>query len=147
VAGHTRDIHTLLWDLTQIRDSHLFRAREAEKGAAPLFPERLAYHAPCHLRAAGRGEEPKRLVEKLLGARFVVTSAKCCGMGGTYGLKSKNAEVSAAIARETFDCILASGAEAVVTSCGMCRTQLAAGTGLPVYHPMELLALALVTTQ
>ena len=147
VAGQTRDIHTLLWDLTQIRDSHLFRAREAEKGAAPLFPERLAYHAPCHLRAAGRGEEPKRLVEKLLGARFVVTSAKCCGMGGTYGLKSKNAEVSAAIARETFDCILASGAEAVVTSCGMCRTQLAAGTGLPVYHPMELLARSLVTTQ
>jgi hypothetical protein len=25
----------------------------------------------------------------------------------------------------------------------MCRTQLAAGTGLPVYHPMELLAQSL----
>ena len=37
-----------------------------------------------------------------------------------------------------------SGAEAVVTSCGMCRTQLAHGTGLAVYHPMELAADALV---
>jgi Fe-S oxidoreductase len=39
--------------------------------------------------------------------------------------------------------ILSSGAEAIVTSCGMCRTQLAHGTGLPVYHPMELAAAAL----
>jgi len=64
-------------------------------------------------------------------------------MGGTYGLKSKNAETSARIAKEALDRIKASGAEAVVTSCGMCRTQLAAGTGLPVYHPMQLLAEAL----
>jgi len=67
-------------------------------------------------------------------------NAVCCGMGGTFGLKAKNAALSEAIAKETFDCIRASGAEAVVTSCGMCRAQLAQGTGLPVYHPMEILA-------
>ena len=86
---------------------------------------------------------PRRLLEQMLGLKFAVTNATCCGMGGTYGLKSANAETSALIAKEAFDRIKASGAEAVVTSCGMCRTQLAAGTGLPVYHPIQLLAEAL----
>ncbi|MCX5654867.1 MAG: anaerobic glycerol-3-phosphate dehydrogenase subunit C [Planctomycetota bacterium] len=137
VAEHTKDLHTLILDLDEAsdgRDKDLFN---------PWNGRRLAYHAPCHLRAAGKGDVPRRLLEKMLGLKFVVTNATCCGMGGTYGLKSKNAETSALIAKEAFDRIKASGAEAVVTSCGMCRTQLAAGTGLPVYHPMQLLAEAL----
>jgi glycerol-3-phosphate dehydrogenase subunit C len=71
-----------------------------------------------------------------------VTNTTCCGMGGTFGIKARNAALSEAIARPVMEKILASGAEAVVTSCGMCRTQLAHGTGLAVYHPMELLAAA-----
>jgi len=135
VADRTADIHTVIETLLdKNKDSHLFRAWSGK---------RLAYHAPCHLRAAGRGEQPKRLLERALGVKFAVTNTTCCGMGGTYGLKVKNAETSSAIARETMDRLTASGAEAVVTSCGMCRTQIAQGTGLPVYHPMELLAEAL----
>jgi glycerol-3-phosphate dehydrogenase subunit C len=106
----------------------------------------LAYHAPCHLRAAGRGEQPKRLLERLLGIRFAVTNTTCCGMGGTFGVKAKNADLSGTIAEAVVERIRASGAEAVVTSCGMCRTQLASGTGLPVYHPMELLAESLAAS-
>jgi len=68
-------------------------------------------------------------------------------MGGTYGLKAANAETAEAIARPVLDRIRRSGAEAVVTSCGMCRTQLARGTGLPVVHPMEVLADALVPAE
>ena len=151
VADHTRDVHALVLELAQNRDSHLFlgvtssRGRSGDPPRADLVwrGQRLAYHAPCHLRAAGRGDLPRTLLERVLGLEFVVTNAKCCGMGGTYGLKTRHAEVSDAIARETFDRIRVSGAEAVVTSCGMCRTQLAAGTGLPVYHPMEILAEAI----
>jgi len=130
VAEHTRDIHDLVEELTTGR-------RTVE---APKFSKRLAYHAPCHLRAVGRGEQPKRLLERLLGLKFVLTNDTCCGMGGTFGLKVRHAAVSRAMARPVFERILASGAEAIITSCGMCRTQLAHGTGLPVYHPMELLA-------
>jgi FAD/FMN-containing dehydrogenase/Fe-S oxidoreductase len=130
VAEHTADVHAVIERLLA----------DKPPAASAWQTWRLAYHAPCHLRAAGRGEQPKRLLEKALGLKFVVTSTTCCGMGGTYGLKAKHASVSSAIARETIERIKASGAEAIVTSCGMCRTQLAAGTGLPVYHPMELLA-------
>jgi len=135
VAEAVRDIHVLVDELTAGRAAPLEAAAES-----PWRTRRLAYHAPCHLRATGRGDLPKRLLERLLGVRFVVANDECCGMGGTYGLKARNAETSKAIAQPVFDRIRASGAEAVVTSCGMCRTQLAHGTGLPVVHPMEVLA-------
>lgn len=139
VAEHTRDVHDLLDDLVEAQQAEVSPFSRDPQGSAPL----LAYHAPCHLRAAGRGGQPRRLLERLLGLEFVVSNETCCGMGGTYGLKSKNASISGEIAQPVFDTIRGSGAEAVVTSCGMCRTQLAHGTGLPVYHPMELLADAL----
>ncbi len=133
VADATRDVHALVAE------------RVAERGPVetPWRAKRLAYHAPCHLRAAGRGMQPKALLETVLGLEFVCTNDTCCGMGGTFGLKVKNATLAEAIAEPVFEKIKASGAEAVVTSCGMCRTQLAHGTGLPVYHPMELLAAGL----
>jgi len=141
VADHTRDIHDLLEDLIEARGADGAFGRDPHRSVPAL-----AYHAPCHLRAAGRGEQPRRLLERLLGLDFVLSNETCCGMGGTYGLKAKSAPISREIAQPVFDRILDAGAEAVVTSCGMCRTQLAHGTGLPVYHPMELLAEALAPT-
>jgi len=152
VAERTRDIHNLVEEIAgdafSRGGSGLSAVASAMAGDPPrkgLWQgRRLAYHAPCHLRAAGRGEQPKRLLERLLGIRFVLANTACCGMGGTFGVKAKNAALSQAIARPVMEKILASGAEAIVTSCGMCRTQLAHGTDLPVYHPMELLADAIV---
>jgi glycerol-3-phosphate dehydrogenase subunit C len=152
VAEHTRDIHDLVEEIVgdafSRGGSGLSAVASAKAGDPPRkglwHGRRLAYHAPCHLRAAGRGEQPKRLLERLLGIRFVLANTTCCGMGGTFGIKAKNADLSEAIARPVMEKILASGAEAIVTSCGMCRTQLAHSTGLVVYHPMELLAEALV---
>ena len=142
VAKATRDVHALVDEITAGR-----AAPPDVSADSPWRTRRLAYHAPCHLRAAGRGDLPRRLLERLLGIRFVLSNAECCGMGGTYGLKAQNAPVSEAIAQPVLDRIRASGAEAVVTSCGMCRTQLAHGTGLPVVHPMEVLADALAGTE
>jgi len=140
VAEATRDVHDVLEDLADERDDRL-----PLKTTSPWASKKLAYHAPCHLRAAGRGDQPKRLIERLLGIAFVLSNEECCGMGGTYGLKAKYAETSEAIAQPVMERIRDSGAEAVVTSCGMCRTQLAHNTGLPVLHPMEVLADALVS--
>ena len=100
---------------------------------------RLAYHAPCHLRALGLGEAPKELLERA-GLKFQLVSATCCGMGGTFGLKQKNLELSNQIAAGLFRRLREARIEAVVTPCGMCKTQIEGGTGLRVYHPMELLA-------
>ena len=140
LASNVRDLHDLVEEM--LANSPDAAARF---GGSPWKGRRLAYHAPCHLRAAGKGEQPRRLLEKTLGLTFAVSNLKCCGMGGTFGIKSANTATSDAIARETVDHILAAKPEAIVTSCGMCRTQLEKQTGLPVYHPMELLAEAFVT--
>jgi glycerol-3-phosphate dehydrogenase subunit C len=141
VAARTADLHTVIERLADRRGGPIHAPRaDAWKARA------LAYHAPCHLRAAGRGDQPRRLLEKLLGLEFAVSNATCCGMGGTYGIKAVHAEMSKAIAQETLERLRGSGAEIIVTSCGMCRTQLAAATGLKVLHPMEILADALRPT-
>jgi glycerol-3-phosphate dehydrogenase subunit C len=139
VAAAVRDVHVLIEELAAGEGARaLFGA-----AAAPWRGKRLAYHAPCHLRAAGRGLQPKRLLERLLGIEFAAVTDTCCGMGGTFGLKARHADLSRAIAEPVLEKVRAAGAEAVVTSCGMCRTQLAHGTGLPAYHPLEILAGAL----
>lgn len=102
--------------------------------------KRLAYHAPCHLRAMGEGLVPQEMLARAGGLRFALVNTTCCGMGGTFGMKDRNHAISLKIAEDVFARLKAAGVEAVVTPCGMCKTQIETGTGLTVYHPMQVLA-------
>ena len=106
----------------------------------PFARLRLAYHSPCHLRALGQGSAPIRLLEKAGALKFALANTTCCGMGGTFGMKDKNLDMSMAIGDAFFRRVKEAGIEAVVTPCGMCKTQIEGATALRVYHPMELLA-------
>ena len=61
-------------------------------------------------------------------------------MGGTYGLKSKNYELSMKIGQRLFDEINASNVEQLVTGCGACSMQIHQGTLRDSVHPLKLLA-------
>ncbi|MBN2584779.1 MAG: FAD-binding protein [Planctomycetes bacterium] len=100
---------------------------------------RLAYHAPCHLRALGQGLVPQQMLARAGEVRFALANTTCCGMGGTFGMKDRNHAISMKIAEELFARLKAERIEAVVTPCGMCKTQIETGTGLKVYHPMQVL--------
>ncbi len=102
----------------------------------------VGYHAPCHLRSLGVTSEPVELMELIPGVKVQVFSDKCCGMGGTYGLKSKNYDLSMKIGQRLFDEILASKADQIVTGCGACGMQIHQGTMRESVHPMKLLATA-----
>jgi FAD/FMN-containing dehydrogenase/Fe-S oxidoreductase len=102
--------------------------------------KRLAYHAPCHLRAMGQGLVPQEVLARAGGLRFALVNTACCGMGGTFGMKDSNHAISLKIAEDVFARLKAAEVEAVVTPCGMCKTQIETGTGLTVYHPMQVLA-------
>jgi glycerol-3-phosphate dehydrogenase subunit C len=69
-------------------------------------------------------------------------SDKCCGMGGTYGLKSKNYDLSMKIGQRLFDEIASSDADQIITGCGACGMQIRQGTMRESIHPMNLLAKA-----
>jgi anaerobic glycerol-3-phosphate dehydrogenase C subunit len=103
---------------------------------------KIGYHAPCHLRSLGVISEPIELMELIPGIKVEKYSDKCCGMGGTFGLKSKNHELSLKIGNRLFDEINSSDVDQLVTGCGACGMQIYQGTCRESLHPLKLLAMA-----
>ena len=100
----------------------------------------VGYHAPCHLKTLGVTREPVELMQLIPGLTVHSFSDKCCGMGGTYGLKSKNYELSMKIGQRLFDEIASSDVDQLITGCGACGMQIRQGTLRESIHPIRLLA-------
>jgi glycerol-3-phosphate dehydrogenase subunit C len=111
--------------------------------AARSVAGRLAYHAPCHLRALGMGRPGFEILRKISGVRIEDVNAGCCGLAGSYGMKKGRYEIGAQTGSALFNAIGETGAELCVSECGSCRTGITYGTGLPAAHPLSLLARAL----
>jgi Fe-S oxidoreductase len=62
-------------------------------------------------------------------------------MAGTFGLKEGmlGYELSQAVGEPLFQAFRDSGLQAIVTESSVCKIQLKEGTGLKVWHPLELL--------
>jgi Fe-S oxidoreductase len=128
--------------------------RELESGRLKLKPmgkgKRVTFHDPCKLgRKGGVFDEPRKALAAL-GVELRETESKgttnyCCGGGAGVFLIGRAAPLRAAafkIKRAQFD---ATGAEAVVTSCGSCRMTFAVGAQqnnwtVPVESLVELVA-------
>lgn len=102
-------------------------------------PLRIAYHAPCHLKAQGIGRPWLQILRQIPGVQIEELDAGCCGMSGTYGFKQEKYELSLAIGRRLFESIEQSGADVIVTECATCRMQIEHATGLRTAHPAEVL--------
>ena len=133
VAEHTVDIHQYLLQLH--RDGEL----KTDFGRLDM---NVGYHAPCHLKTLGVTDEPVHLMELIPGVTVEKFSDKCCGMGGTYGLKSKNFDLSMKIGERLFEEINSSATDQIVTGCGACGMQIHQGTMRESVHPLKLLSLA-----
>ena len=133
VADNCYDIHQYLMDL----DNQGELKRDFNR-----IDMKVGYHAPCHLKTLGVTNEPVDLMQLIPGVEVEKYSDKCCGMGGTYGLKSKNYDLSMKIGQRLFEEINSSSADQVVTGCGACGMQIHQGTMKESLHPMRLLAMA-----
>lgn len=131
VADNCFDIHQFLMEL------HRRGELKTDFGQLDLS---VGYHAPCHLKTIGVGSEPVELLEMIPGITVQQYSDKCCGMGGTYGLKAKNFDLSMKIGQRLFDEINGSSADQLVTGCGACGMQIHQGTMRDSVHPVKLLA-------
>ena len=107
------------------------------------FPD-LAYHAPCHARVQGLGDQTVELLAPLDGVEATDVGDSCSGISGTYGWKAENYDVSMAIGGEMFEHMAAADAETGMTECPTCAMQMEHGTGYDVRHPLEVLEAALV---
>ncbi|MBP1688588.1 MAG: glycerol 3-phosphate dehydrogenase (quinone) subunit [Deltaproteobacteria bacterium] len=117
-------------------------------GAMPPFEPvelSLAYHAPCHLVVLGDDLIDRRLalLRSIPGLSVTRVDRGCCGMGGTFGMKCHNYQMSMEIGEALFAALKEHKPDMVISECPTCRSQIAHGTGLPVIDPVMIIRRAL----
>lgn len=132
VSAHLHDVHTFLWEL--------HRQGRLDTGSLAPVRRRVAYHNPCHLRALGVVHQPKGLLQLVPGLELVDLDDSCCGIAGTFGMKTENFELSLQMGAPLFAALKAARVEVVASGCGTCNIQIQQGARLPVVHPLSLLA-------
>lgn len=127
-------------------DIHQFLMMLQRKGELSLDLRELdltvGYHNPCHLRALGTGNDVVELLELIPGVRVRGYTDGCCGLGGIFGMKKENFDLSMKIGNRLFQEINDSGVDEIVTSCAACAMQIFQGTNRRAIHPISLLAMA-----
>ena len=108
----------------------------------PLENRRLGFHCSCHQKGLGGGEPVMAWLRRMGAQVELVESGTCCGMGGTFGLKTGplGYELSQAVGEPLFEAFQRSGVEAIVTESSVCAIQLAEGTEHRVLHPLEVVS-------
>jgi glycerol-3-phosphate dehydrogenase subunit C len=66
----------------------------------------------------------------------------CCGVGGTYGYKAEKYDITMAMGHSLFEFVRETKGPVAVCDSETCRWNIAAATGVPLVHPIELLAAA-----
>ncbi len=109
------------------------------------FDGTVAYHYACHLRVLDQWDEGRRLLEHVRGARLVPLAHddQCCGFGGSFSVRYP--QISAAMVDDKARCILATGADALVSTDTGCLMNIGGrlrrlGQPVEVLHLAELLA-------
>jgi Fe-S oxidoreductase len=130
LAPAVMDVSEFLWS---IRNEPRFDAsfRSAPPGG------KVAYHAPCHLRAQNVGLRARDLL-RLAGAEVDVVEA-CSGVDGTWGMQARFHEESLGVARKMLRGLDAAGADHLATDCPLAALRIQEGLGRRAVHPVVLL--------
>jgi Fe-S oxidoreductase len=102
---------------------------------------RVAYHAPCHLRAQAVGFKGRDLLRKIPGVT-PSTVMECCGHDGTYAMTTEGFEPSIRIGKRAFEGMKDGDAEVWSTDCPLAALQFQQHAGVRPLHPMSILARA-----
>ena len=134
VAQHIFDIFEFLRNLKESNDLNTnFKGLSLK----------AAYFAPCHLRTLGIGLPALEILRLIPGLKIDNIEADCCGMGGIFGFKRENYEISQEIGRDLSEAIDRLKPEIILSDCEGCRMQIRHLTGLTVLHPIQILRDAL----
>jgi glycerol-3-phosphate dehydrogenase subunit C len=133
IAANTYDICEFLLELHQ--QGQLFAKFR------PLH-KKLFYHPPCQQRSHGIGQPAIELLKLIPGLQVEVSQAACCGIAGTYGVKSEKYKIARDVGEPLFAQIEESNAARVICDSETCRWWIDAHThpSAPSLHPIEILA-------
>ncbi len=133
LAAAVMDPSEFLWSIrNEPRFNTQFRSTPGEK---------VAYHAPCHLRAQAVGFKGRDLLRKIPGVS-PSTVMECCGHDGTYAMTTEGFEPSARIGKKAFEGMKEGESEIWSTDCPLAALQFEQHAGVKPMHPMTILARA-----
>jgi glycerol-3-phosphate dehydrogenase subunit C len=132
VAEHTFDLMEYLDDLRKTKT--LDRSFQAGIG-------KVAYHAPCHLRAQKIGVPGARLLGLLPDTEVEVVE-QCSAVDGTWGMKAQYYATGRKYAQKLVRGMDGAEANVAVSDCSLAALRIAKETGKSVLHPIELIARA-----
>ncbi|MFO8058736.1 MAG: FAD-linked oxidase C-terminal domain-containing protein [bacterium] len=78
----------------------------------------------CHYAAMSGTDHVGRVMQEVDGLSIVLVNQTCCGMAGTYGLKTENREVSEELADSLARSLQEAGPGTVISGCPLCRLQI-----------------------
>jgi Fe-S oxidoreductase/FAD/FMN-containing dehydrogenase len=104
--------------------------------------EAFVYHSPCHLRASGVAGASIELLEQMCKATVTDLESGCCGLSGTFGMQTKNYDLSEKIGQQLGDALKVSDVHHVLTECSACGMQIKHLSDCEVSHPIKILARA-----
>jgi glycerol-3-phosphate dehydrogenase subunit C len=137
------DLAARLFDICEF----LLRIHDDKKSRLRFRPVKMkvAYFAPCHLRALNIGLPAVELLRLVPDLDIHLVDADCCGLGGLYGFKKENYTIAEEIGSDLAKAVSRIKPDIVVTDCEGCRMQLRHLTGLRVVHPVQFLRDALTS--
>jgi glycerol-3-phosphate dehydrogenase subunit C len=117
------------------------RDRHSSQIAALLKPlsGKVLYHGPCQLRGHQAGWPAVELLSAIPNLQLELSVANCCGTAGTYGLDQNKRSIAEAVSMTLFDQVRAAMPDFIVCDSETCRWHIAAETGLPCFHPAEII--------
>jgi glycerol-3-phosphate dehydrogenase subunit C len=104
---------------------------------------RTLYHPPCQLKAHGIGTPAVRYLQEVPDLQLHLSESECCGVAGTYGLKSEKYDVARSVGGTLFDQVREIHPHFILTDSETCRWWISKHTDLPSRHPIEVIAQAL----
>ena len=105
------------------------------------FRGKVAFHFACHLRMLQHTTEAETLIQHVEGATLVPLPRQdqCCGFGGSFAVRYP--QISGNMVEDKMQCILASGADCVVSTDAGCLMHIG-GRMHRAGKPTELLHIA-----
>ena len=98
---------------------------------------KVAYHAPCHLRAQNIGFRSRDVLK--LAADEVELIDACSGVDGTWGMQARFHDESMQVAEKMLSRIDQAAPDHVATDCPLSALRIEEGLGRKAVHPIVLL--------
>ncbi|MFQ5616380.1 MAG: anaerobic glycerol-3-phosphate dehydrogenase subunit C [Anaerolineales bacterium] len=135
IAENTRDLFEFLW--------YEVGPERIKPHLQAISPRRVFYHPPCQLKGHNAGTPALQIMRLIPDLDVVESTAECCGIAGTYGMKSERFQIALDVGQSLFAQARETQAETLACDSETCRWWMASNLGQPVIHPVQILAQAM----